>query len=118
MIIDGLTIDDFEGLPDVLAHYHELVDGKLVDVSGNIGTHNRLRDTLSLLIGPYVQHHNLGLVISEQDFEFGENAHGPDVSFMSPAKLKAFAGHLRACTGSCPIWRSRSLRRTTPLTAC
>jgi hypothetical protein len=31
----GLTIDDFERLPEALAHNHELVDGELVDVSGN-----------------------------------------------------------------------------------
>jgi hypothetical protein len=33
----GLTIEDFERLPHVLARNHELVDGELVDVSGNTG---------------------------------------------------------------------------------
>jgi hypothetical protein len=36
-IISGLTIDDFEKLPDALALNHELVDGELVDVSRNTG---------------------------------------------------------------------------------
>jgi hypothetical protein len=38
-----LTIEDFERLPDALALNHELVDGELVDVSGNTPIHNRLR---------------------------------------------------------------------------
>ena len=42
----GLTIDDFEQLPEALAHNHELVDGELVDVSGNTPQHNELRDSL------------------------------------------------------------------------
>jgi hypothetical protein len=42
----GLTIGDFERLPDALAHYHELVDGELIDVSGNILEHNELRTYL------------------------------------------------------------------------
>ena len=34
-LVSPLTIDDFEQLPDELVLNHELVDGKLVDVSGN-----------------------------------------------------------------------------------
>ena len=34
--VTGITIDDFEKLPDALALNHELVDGELVEVSGNI----------------------------------------------------------------------------------
>ncbi|HEV3331975.1 MAG TPA: hypothetical protein VG096_13380 [Bryobacteraceae bacterium] len=32
--VTGLTIDDFERLPQEQAKNHELVDGELVDVSG------------------------------------------------------------------------------------
>lgn len=32
--VTGLTIEDFEKLPDALALNHELVDGELVDVLG------------------------------------------------------------------------------------
>ena len=46
-VATGLTIEDFEKLPDDLAHYHELVDGELIDVSGNTGEHNELRDLLA-----------------------------------------------------------------------
>jgi hypothetical protein len=45
--ITGLTIEEFEQLPDALAHNHELVDGELVDVSGNTGGHNSLRDAVN-----------------------------------------------------------------------
>jgi hypothetical protein len=38
----GITIAEFESLPDALARNHELVSGELVDVSGNTGYHERL----------------------------------------------------------------------------
>ena len=91
----GLTIDDFEQLPGVLAHNRELVNGELVDVSGNIGNHISLRDGLVELLRPYVRQHRLGRILSEQEFEFGENAHGPDISFFGTAKAELFDGRLR-----------------------
>ena len=81
------TIEDFERLPDDLAHYHELVDGELVDVSGNMPSHNLLRDLLVELLAPHVRERKLGMIISEQEFKFGDNAHGPDVSLIGPDKL-------------------------------
>jgi Uma2 family endonuclease len=85
-ISTGLTIEDFERLPYVLAHNHELVDGELVDVSGNTVYHNRLRDLLVMLLRPVVEPAP-GMIISEQEFDFEGNAHGPDVSFISASKL-------------------------------
>ena len=82
----GLTIDDFERLPSALARNHELVDGELVDVSGNTAGHNLFRDSLLTLLSPYVKQHQLGIVICEQEFDFGGNAHGPDISFISQAQ--------------------------------
>ena len=81
------TIEDFERLPDELAHNHELVDGELVDVSGNMPSHNRLRDLLVRLLAPPVEEQARGLIISEQEFQFGDNAHGPDVSLIGGDKL-------------------------------
>lgn len=63
MTTTGLTIDDFEKLPDELAYNHELVDGKLVDVSGNTSWHNLLRDTFLVLMQPHPRQHKLGLII-------------------------------------------------------
>jgi Uma2 family endonuclease len=82
-----LTIEDFERLPQELAKNHELVDGELVDVSGNTLGHNRLRDYLIRLLSAYVEKNGLGEVVSEQEYDFGGNAHGPDVSFYGPDKL-------------------------------
>jgi Uma2 family endonuclease len=82
-----LTIDDFERLPDALALNHELVDGELVDVSGNTWIHNDLRDYLISLLRDHVKKQNLGRVISEQEFNFGGNAHGPDIAFLGPQKM-------------------------------
>lgn len=90
-----LTIEDFEKLPEVLALNHELVDGELVDVSGNTPEHNLLRDLLVHLLGPVVKAGNLGLIISKQEFDFGGNAHGPDVSFIGADKAPLLHRKLR-----------------------
>jgi Uma2 family endonuclease len=83
----GITIEEFELLPEALAHNHELVNGELVDVSGNTLYHNRLRDLLLRLLSDYVDEHKLGMIVSEQEFDFDGNAHGPDVSFIGTEKL-------------------------------
>jgi Uma2 family endonuclease len=93
--VSRLTIDDFEKLPCELAYYHELVDGELVDVSGNTPNHNLLRDLLIAMLLPYVKEHKLGKVISEQEYQFEKNAHGPDVTFLSPDKAQLINRQLR-----------------------
>ena len=94
-LVSGLTIEDFEKLPDALALNHELVDGELVEVSGNSANHNALRDLLIALLLPFVKQHELGRVLAEQEFDFQGNAHGPDVSFFGPEKAKLCEGKLR-----------------------
>jgi Uma2 family endonuclease len=89
-ISTGITIEEFEQLPDALVRNRELVNGELVDVAGNTGSHNSVRDFLIARLLPFVEERNLGRVISEQEFAFGENAHGPDVSFMGSAKARRF----------------------------
>jgi len=81
-----LTIDDFERLPDNVVKNKELVDGELVDVSGNTPRHNLLRDRLLNIMLSWVQEKHLGTVISEQEYDFDDNAHGPDVSFFGLSK--------------------------------
>lgn len=85
-----LTVEDFERLPDEVVENCELDDGILVDVSGNTGGHNILRDRLIQRMAPHVQEGGLGLVVSEQEFDFDGNAHGPDVAFIGPAKRVLF----------------------------
>jgi len=91
----GLTIEEFEELPDALARNHELVNGELVDVSGNIFAHIALRDALVALLIPYVREHKLGRVAAEQEYDFDGNAHGPDVSFIGRAKVPLIDLRLR-----------------------
>jgi len=50
---------------------------------------------LGCLLGAYVREHELGRVITEQDFDFDGNAHGPDVSFFGPGKERLTDGDLR-----------------------
>jgi len=94
-LVSPLSIDDFEKLPHELAYYHELVDGELVDVSGNTPNHNGLRDLLIAMLLPYVKEHKLGRVVGEQEYQFGQNAHGPDVTFVLPESARLFNGKLR-----------------------
>jgi Uma2 family endonuclease len=86
-IATGITIEEFELLPDALARNHELVNGELVKMSGNTPGHNLLRDLLVELLGALVKEQKLGRVITEQEFDFGGNAYGPDVALIGPAKL-------------------------------
>src|SRR6266700_3620728 len=81
-----LTIDDFERLPDEQAKNRELIEGELVPVSGNTFEHNDIRDLLVEVFRPFVRERHLGTVIGEQEYDFGGNAHGPDVSFFGLAK--------------------------------
>ena len=81
-----LTIEDFERLPAEMAEGHELVDGELIDVSGNSLKNNSIRDLLIELLRPFVRERRLGTVVAEQEYDFDGNAHGPDVSFFGLEK--------------------------------
>jgi Uma2 family endonuclease len=94
-LVSPLSIEDFEKLPQEQADFHELVDGELVDVSGNTPNHNGLRDLLIVLLFPYVRGRKLGRVLSEQEYQFDKNAHGPDVTFFGPEKAKLVNPNLR-----------------------
>jgi Uma2 family endonuclease len=95
MLGDGLTIEDFERLPAVLARNHELVDGELVDVPGNTPQHNLLRGLLESLLRSHVEQHRLGIVIAGQEYDFGGNAHAPDVTFIGESKRPLLNMNLR-----------------------
>jgi Uma2 family endonuclease len=58
----GLTIEDFERLPQEAAHNRELVDGELIDGSGNTAKHNDARDFLGRRLGDFAEQHHLGMV--------------------------------------------------------
>src|SRR5438105_3230087 len=95
-VASGITIEEFERLPDAVAHNHELVDGELVDVSGNTCDYISLQDFLVELLRPFVRERKLGKIFSEQEYKFGDrNAHGPDVTLLSAAKLHLLDGARR-----------------------
>jgi hypothetical protein len=72
----GLTIEEFEELPDALAHNHELVNRQLVDVSGNTLNHNSLRDAIAESLRPYVRLHKLGRVVTDAPCSIVDETHG------------------------------------------
>jgi len=84
--ITSLTIDDFERLPADAVQQRELVDGELIDVSGNTPRHHKIRDRLLSRLMAWAEAQAAGEVISEQEYDFLGNAHGPDVSFFGPEK--------------------------------
>src|SRR5260370_38883996 len=94
-IVDGITIEEFERLPAALARNHELVNGQLVDVSGDTAGHHLLRDFLLVLLLPFVRERKLGTIICGQGYDFDGNAHAPDVSFIGAAKLHLIDGKRR-----------------------
>ena len=94
-LVEALTIDDFERLPYALAKNHELVDGELVDVSGNTGEHNALRGYIEAVLRQHVAARKSGRVLAEQEYAFGSNVHGPDVSFFGTAKFGLYDPKLR-----------------------
>ena len=95
MNLDGITIEEFECLPDALALNHELVDGELVDVSGNTLGHNLLRGCWLVCFCSTSMNTSSAECISEQEYDFDGNAHGPDVTFFGPEKAKLLNGKLR-----------------------
>jgi Uma2 family endonuclease len=74
--VSPLTIEDFGRLPAELAH-------------------QLLRDELITMLLPYVTKHELGRIICGQDYDFGGNALGPDLSFFGREKLRLCEGKLR-----------------------
>jgi Uma2 family endonuclease len=90
-----LTIEDFERLPQEQAENHELVDGELVEMSGNTPYRNSIRDLLIELLRPIVRERGIGTVLAEQEYDFNGNAQGPDVSFFGPAKKALLNRHER-----------------------
>jgi Uma2 family endonuclease len=83
-----MTIDQFELLTDDEVYYRELVDGELVDVSGNLPPHHMTRDRLISSLLTWLDSGGTGTALSEQDYDFLGNVHGPDVTYFRPDKRK------------------------------
>ena len=100
-----LTIEDFERLPDDMAEGHELVDGELVDVSGNIPLHNLLGDYLIAILLFFVTERGLGMVIGEQEYEFSRatlTMPGRQAFSARPRRSRCWSIGRSACSASFP----------------
>jgi hypothetical protein len=82
----GLTIDDFERLPDDLARNHELDRWRTGRRVWQQPATQPVPGSSGVASGAMSGEHQLGIVISEQAYDFGGNAYGPDVSFISESK--------------------------------
>jgi Uma2 family endonuclease len=103
----SLTIDDFERLPAEAVRNRELVDGELVDVSGNTAIHNKVRDRLIAQLLWWLNQNHTGDAIAEQGDDFLGNAHGPDVSYYGAEKLPRRQSEARAVIRARPRRRDR-----------
>ena len=64
-------------------------------MSGNTLNHNGRKDLVVSLLLPFARERKLGRVLSEQEYDFRGNAHGPDVSFFGNQKCKLCEGNRR-----------------------
>jgi Uma2 family endonuclease len=69
-----LTIDDFEHLPAETVR------------SGNTPRHNLVRDSLVAAVRAWIGENNGGVAIAGQEYDFGGNTNGPDVSYFGADK--------------------------------
>src|SRR5438270_3334936 len=88
------TLFRSEELPDILAHNHELIDGELVDVSGNTAGHILLRDAFVELLRPDLKSTRLNSSHSQKSYAVVGIEHRPDISFMGPSKVELLDRHL------------------------
>jgi Uma2 family endonuclease len=84
-----LTILDYGALNEPEGARYELSEGELIVSPSANYFHNRIRDRFNVRLLPFVERRNLGSVISEMDFQLGEDTvRRPDVAFISAARLE------------------------------
>lgn len=78
-----LAVQDFMPVFESMNGWCELVDGEVIEVSPGVFLHNRVRDTLLMILRTFVDLHKLGIVVSEQPFHlFGNTVRFPDIAFV------------------------------------
>jgi Uma2 family endonuclease len=86
-----ITADEFARLPDDDCRY-ELVSGRVIRMSPVGSLHGVLVVRLTLLLGRWVEQHDLGLVMTETGFVLEENpdtVRAPDLSFVAQHRIPA-----------------------------
>lgn len=89
---NGLTVEQFEWLPEEDGYRVELSAGRLVREPLPGPRHGRIGVKLAARIDAYAVEHNLGLTFGEAGFVLRrdpDTVRGPDVSFVSHARLPA-----------------------------
>lgn len=82
-----ITAEDFLPIFEAKDGWCELVEGEVVEVSPGAFKHNRVRDTLLMLLRTFAESHQLGVVVSEQPFKLSADAvRFPDIAFVSTGR--------------------------------
>lgn len=84
-----LTIPDYAALNEPEGARYELSKGKLIVSPSASFFHNDMRDEFNARLRAFVKARELGSVISEMDFQVGEDTvRRPDVAFISAPRLE------------------------------
>jgi Uma2 family endonuclease len=89
-----LTVEEFTPVFESADGWCELVEGEVIEVSPGVFLHNRVRDTVLVILRIFVEAHKLGTVVSQQPFNlFGNTVRFPDIAFVQAGRelpLKGF----------------------------
>ena len=84
-----LSIADYAALDEPAGVRYELSEGELIVSPSANYIHNRIRDRFNARLLPFVEARGLGSVISEMDFQLGDDTvRRPDIAFISAARLE------------------------------
>jgi Uma2 family endonuclease len=84
-----LSIRDYVALDEPAGVRYELSEGDLIVSPSPNYFHNRIRDRFNVRLLPFVEARGLGSVISEMDFQLGEDTvRRPDIALISAARLE------------------------------
>lgn len=84
-----LSIADYVALDEPAGVRYELSEGELIVSPSPNYIHNQIRDEFNSRLRAFVKEKKLGGVVSEMDFQLGEDTvRRPDIAFISAARLK------------------------------
>jgi Uma2 family endonuclease len=85
-----LSIAEYAALDEPAGVRYELSEGELIVSPSPNYTHNQIRDEFNSRLRVFVKEKKLGGVVSEMDFQLGEDTvRRPDIAFISAAHLES-----------------------------
>src|SRR5260370_5076922 len=81
-----MTAEQFDRLPEEDGRRWELLDGELIQVSSATAGHNEVEAKLLVSMRLFMDPRQLGKVIPDTEFAFGQNRLRPDLAVLSQAK--------------------------------